>query len=182
MGVALGSSFVSPTNSYLEFVDGTGNGSLFRLAMLPVQATATSQVAYGFVVGAAVTSCGSGYESPPAVSIVGGGGSGAQAELSVSNGVVTAITVLDAGSGYSSAPTIQVGPPQIESAPLLPGSSNAIRLDYTGMTMNVTYQLQASPNLAGWTNYNPAFPATAASNSQYLNFERDSEFFRLVIR
>jgi FG-GAP-like repeat len=71
----LGSSFVSPTNSYLEFVDGNGNGSLFRLAMLPMQATAVSQVAYGFVVGATVTSCGSGYESPPAVSIVGGGGS-----------------------------------------------------------------------------------------------------------
>ncbi len=176
---SLGSSFVAATNNYLQYVDGIGNGSLFRLSMLPVQATAAPQIAYEFVVGATITSCGSGYDFSPAVSIVGGGGSGAQGVATISNGVVTAITILDAGSGYTSAPTIQIGPPSGAVPALLPGSSNACRLDYIGLTMNLIYELQASPNLDVWTNYGPAFTATVATNSQYLNLEMVDEFFRL---
>ncbi len=53
-----------------------------------------------------VTDPGSGYSQPPAVVIVGGGGSGAIAEATIKNGRLDQIFVKDAGSGYSSTPTV----------------------------------------------------------------------------
>ena len=176
----LGSSFVSAASSYSQYVDGSGNGSLYRLAVLPILpgATATPILAYGFVVAATVTSGSSRYVSVPAVHIVGGGGSGAQATATISNGIVTAIIILNAGSGYTDTPTIQIDPPPVSA--LLPGITKAFRLDYSGLnTITLAYQLQASPNLTGWTNFGAAFAATANTNSQYLNFGTGSQFFRL---
>ena len=49
---------------------------------------------------------GVGYTSAPAVSLTGGGGSGATAEATVSGGVVTKITITNAGMGYTTAPTV----------------------------------------------------------------------------
>jgi hypothetical protein len=177
----LGSSFVSAANSYTQYVDGSGESSSYRLAVLPILlpgATATPILAYGFVVAATVTSGSSRYVSVPAVHIVGGGGSGAQATATISNGIVTAIIILNAGSGYTDTPTIQIDPPPVSA--LLPGSTKAFRLDYSGLnTITLAYQLQASPNLTGWTNFGAAFAATANTNSQYLNFGTGSQFFRL---
>ena len=175
----LGSSFTVDAGNYTQYFDGTVDGSLYRLMALPIPygATATPILAYGFVVFATVNDGGYGYVSIPAVQIIGGGGSGAQATATVSNGVVTAVNITNAGFGYTSQPTIQIDPPPVPA--LLPSVTLAFRLDYSGLTPALTYQLQASPNLAGWTNYGTNFTATDYTNSQYLNFGTGIQFFRM---
>jgi hypothetical protein len=131
------------------------------------------------VVAATVIQGGSGYVSVPGVPITGGGGSGAQATATVVNGVVTAINITDAGFGYTSPPAIQIDPPPVTA--FLPKITNALRLDYAGLTPALTYQLQASPDLAGWSNFGAAFTPAANTNSQYLNLETGRQFFRLSL-
>jgi Bacterial Ig domain len=55
----------------------------------------------------AITSGGSGYTSNPAVTITGGGGSGASATASV-GAVITSIAVTNGGSGYTSVPAVTI--------------------------------------------------------------------------
>jgi hypothetical protein len=86
---------------------------------------------------------------------------------------------MNAGLGYTSTPTIQIDPPPIPV--LLPNTSPAFRVDYSGLTPMLNYQLQASANLAGWTNFGMAFAATGYTNSQYLNTESGRQFFRLCL-
>lgn len=93
----------------------TGTGQ-FKFALVTStngsqQATATATVTSGFVTSITVVSGGSGYVSPPAVTISGGGGSGAAATANISGGAVTSITVNNAGSGYTNAPTVLIAPP-----------------------------------------------------------------------
>jgi len=96
----------------------TGIG-LFKFVLLSastnasVQATASGNVAYGFLVNIVVSKAGSGYSTPPAVSISDTTGSGASAYAQISGGVVTNIVVTSAGSGYSASPAVTVAaPPQ----------------------------------------------------------------------
>ncbi len=65
----------------------------------------------GFITIINVTFGGNGYATPPAVTISGGGGSGATATANISGGVVTSILVNNPGSGYSSTPTVTVAAP-----------------------------------------------------------------------
>jgi formylglycine-generating enzyme required for sulfatase activity len=74
-------------------------------------ATATATISQSVVVGVTVTDGGTGYITPPAVTIGGGGGSGATAEAALAGGAVTAITVLTGGSGYTSASGVGIAPP-----------------------------------------------------------------------
>jgi hypothetical protein len=74
-------------------------------------ATATATISGQFVTLINVSFGGNGYVTTPAVSITGGGGSGATATASVSGGAVTSITVNNPGSAYSSAPTVTIAPP-----------------------------------------------------------------------
>jgi FtsP/CotA-like multicopper oxidase with cupredoxin domain len=53
-----------------------------------------------------LTSGGTGYTSAPAVSFVGGGGTGAAATATVSGGAVNYVALTNPGSGYSSAPVV----------------------------------------------------------------------------
>ena len=57
-----------------------------------------------------VTKGGSGYsvDSPPIVSITGGGGSGAEASAIILSGEVSAIDVTAGGTGYTSIPTVTI--------------------------------------------------------------------------
>jgi len=45
----------------------------------------------------------------------------------------------------------------------------------------LTYQLQVSPDLLGWTNFGTNFTATDYTNSQYFNFGSTGQFFRLTL-
>ncbi|MGA2246084.1 MAG: FG-GAP-like repeat-containing protein [Verrucomicrobiota bacterium] len=74
-------------------------------------ATANATVSGRFVTLINVTFGGNGYVTPPAISLIGGGGTGAAANATVSGGAVTSITVTNPGSGYSSAPTVLIAPP-----------------------------------------------------------------------
>ena len=57
-----------------------------------------------------VTTAGSGYTSPPAITFTGGGGSSATAVASINaSGAVTDINITAGGSGFSSAPTVVIG-------------------------------------------------------------------------
>jgi hypothetical protein len=93
--------------------NGTGQ---FKFALVTgvdinAQATATAVTSGSFVTIINVNSGGSGYVTAPAVTIFGGGGSGATATASVSGGAVTSITVSNPGSGYGSTPTVIIAAP-----------------------------------------------------------------------
>ncbi len=177
----LGSSFMADAGNYMQYFDGAISGELYQLVALPIPygATATPILAYDFVVAATVNDGGYGYVSVPAVEIIGGGGGGAQAVATVSNGVVTAIKIMNAGFGYTDMPTIQIDPPRIPV--LLPNLTPAFRLDYSGLTLALAYQLQVAPDLANWTNFGTSFTAVDYTNSQYFNFGTNSQFFRLSL-
>lgn len=74
-------------------------------------ATATATRSGNTVSAITVTAQGFGYTSTPAVTISGGGGTGATAVATIANGQVTAITVTAAGTGYTSNPTVTVAAP-----------------------------------------------------------------------
>lgn len=56
--------------------------------------------AFNFATG------GSGYTSPPTVTVTGGGGTGAAGTAILTGGTVTAVTLANRGVGYTSAPTV----------------------------------------------------------------------------
>ncbi len=95
----------------------TGNGN-FKFALVSSgrndnrQATGIAQRAGKFIWGVQITDGGAGYSSAPAVRIVGGGGSGAQAIATVSNGAITWIEVFNPGNNYTGTPTVEIDPPQ----------------------------------------------------------------------
>jgi hypothetical protein len=63
-------------------------------------------LASGFVSSITLDQPGSGYTSPPTVTISGGNGTGAEAFASVFNGSVANIYLINAGSYYSEVPTV----------------------------------------------------------------------------
>ena len=175
----VGTNFVPGGTAYSKYAAGSATPSSYRLVMLPIPpgAAATAQVSYGFFVGAIITSGGSGYTVYPVVTITGGGGSGAQATATVSNGVVTAINVIHTGTGYTSLPDVQIDAPTIQ--PLLPIATKAVRIDCSGLTVNLNYQLQTSQDLNTWTNFGSTFTTATSTNSPYLNVGTGRQFFRL---
>jgi hypothetical protein len=78
------------------------------------QATAIATNTSGFITAIGVINGGSGYVTTPAVTISGGGGSGAAATANVSGGVVISITVTSAGIGYTSTPTVTIAAPPVK--------------------------------------------------------------------
>lgn len=100
-------------------VGGTNfNGSgQFKFALVDggiensVQATATATIEATLVTTITVTNSGAGYTSAPAVTISGGGGSGATATANVSGGSVVSITVTNPGSDYAIDPDVLIDPP-----------------------------------------------------------------------
>jgi hypothetical protein len=90
-----------------------GNANVARLNVPNTATTATGVpiVDNGFVIGANVTSGGSGYTTAPSVTVNDTTGTGASITSSISNGVVVSLTVHSAGSGYSSNASLTIGPP-----------------------------------------------------------------------
>ncbi len=109
-------------------------------------ATATSNVISGFVIGATVTSGGSGYTAAPTVTITGNG-SGAAATATISGGSVTAINITNAGSGYTTGATITIAPPVIPFQ--VTYATGSITASYAsppsvGQTITATYRYSGS--------------------------------------
>jgi hypothetical protein len=174
-------SFTATNGLYTQAVPGAVSNGGYRLVLspAPAQAFATAQVLSGFVIGATVTSPGSGYVSVPAVAIVGGGGSGATAIAQISAGAVTNIMITATGSGYTSPPTIQIAPPPV--AALTPAIAPGMQVNSTNLIPYYSYQLEFTPNLpAGWTNWDGGlFTPSVATNAQFLIISNSAGFFRL---
>lgn len=100
------------------------------------------------VTGLTLTADGSGYIAPPAVALVGGGGSGATATAQISGGAITAITVTNGGGGYTSAPAVTIadtgtGSGAMATATLVNGVVTGITVDnggsgYVASTTSIT--------------------------------------------
>jgi hypothetical protein len=179
----LGAAFTAAGSTVTQYVSGTASANSYRLAATPVpsQAYATAQLDDGFVVGATVTNGGSGYATIPAVSIIGGGGGGAQAVAVVSNGVVTVVNVLDAGYGYTNAPSIIIAPPPATATALSPMVTQAMELDLGSLWPYGNYQLEFSPVAGGvWSNLGLPFTPTSSTSTQYVNVSGNAGFFRLA--
>jgi hypothetical protein len=178
----LGAAFTAAGPTFTQYVSGTADPNGYRLAISPVplQAFATAQLVNGFVVGATVTSGGSGYVTTPAVTIVGGGGTNATAIAQSSGGVVTNITITDAGIGYTNTPTVEIDPPPVAAVSpttVLP----MMRVDSANLAPYDNYQIQFMPTLGGaWGNWNGGlFSPTDVTNSQYLFITNGVGFFRM---
>jgi len=98
-----GTNFNGTAQFQFSLVDGGSN--------LSHQATATATVSGGFMTIVTVDEGGDGYVAVPAVSLSGGGGSGAAATAQLGAGVVTNIVVDNPGSGYTTAPDVALDEP-----------------------------------------------------------------------
>ena len=174
-------SFTATGDRYTQVVAGVAVSGDYRLALNPVpaQAFATAQVINGFVIGAAVTSGGSGYVTSPTVNIVGGGGTNATALSHITDGVVTAVTIISTGSGYTNTPTIQIDVPP--AAALSPTVLPLVRVDAANLAPYNNYQIQFKPDLGeAWQNWAAGFfTPTGVTASQYLFITNGSGFFHL---
>jgi hypothetical protein len=173
-------SFTATSASYTQTVAGLASGGNYQLALspAPAQAFAIPVMDNRFVVGATVTSGGSGYVASPAVTLVGGGGAGATAVAQVSGGAVTAVTITDAGTGYTSAPTVEIAPPP--AVAVSPTVSLVVQLNSTNLVPYANYQIKYKSGLGGtWGNYGGIFNPTDVTNSQYVFITPAPAFFRL---
>jgi hypothetical protein len=175
-------NFTAANSVYTQIVSGRINRGDYRLALSPVpaQAFAVADVDNGFVVGATITTGGSGYVTNPAVSIVSNdGGTNAGGFCEISGGVVTSITITNAGFDYTNTPTIEITPPP--AAAVFPDVQLVMRVDSASLAPYDNYQIQFKPALGkAWGNWNGGlFSPTDVTNSQYLFVTNASGFFRL---
>jgi hypothetical protein len=175
-------NFTATNSVYSQMVSGVAGSGDYRLALNPVptQAFAVPEVVNGFVVGATLTSGGSGYITSPPVRILGGGGTNATAFSEISSGgVVTNILITDAGIGYTNTPTIQIAQPP--AAAVSPTVQLVMRVDSSNLAPYDNYQIQFTPALGTpWGNWNGGlFIPTDVTNSQYLFVTNAAGFFRL---
>ena len=61
---------------------------------------------FGTVESITISNPGEFFETPPLIQLIGGGGSGAQAEAEINLGRITAINILNPGGGYTSPPSV----------------------------------------------------------------------------
>jgi hypothetical protein len=113
-GVVTGINVTSPGIGYTSAPKVTIDPPPIATAKATAVIDSTSQTVTGITIKSG--DGGAGYTVAPAVTISGGGGTGATATASVYNGVITAITVTNPGTGYTSAPTVTIGSPA--SAPI----------------------------------------------------------------
>lgn len=140
--------------------------------------TAAGHVAVqnGFVIGAGIEMVGNGYQTTPAVTLEGGGGTGAQVVATVSDGKVVKLTVVNPGSGYTSVPVLKISPP--EGYELKIGQSvSAIRLNFKVVPGN-KYRLESSTDGQNWISNN-TFAATSGEMSQDATVTSPPTSYRL---
>ncbi len=176
-------NFITSNSTYTQIVAGVAGGGEYRLALNPVpsQAFAVPELDNGFVVGATVTSGGSGYVTSPAVKIVGGEGTNATAFSQIFEGVVTNISISSAGIGYTNTPSIEIAPPP--AAAVYPTVMPMMQINASALSPYDNYQIQfrqTLDNSSTWQNWNGGlFSPTSTTNSQLLFITNSVGFFRL---
>lgn len=98
-------SFAVKNNLAPRYIAGGGfqqNGSGATAGTVTLASTVITAVA--------VTAGGTGYNVPPAITVTGGGGSGAVITATTAGGIITGFVVVFGGTGYTSAPTINIQP------------------------------------------------------------------------
>jgi len=159
----------------LTFLIGLGSANAQQTA------TATAVLSGQFVVGANVTSGGSGYPFAPQVTISGGGGSGAGAFATISGGVVTSITVTNAGFGYTNQPLVTITAPSTTTTPF--SSSLVLDLEIQNGTISDLGPNQFPVTTNGGCTFAPdrfGFAAGAVSlngTSQFLQLPFSSQLY-----
>jgi hypothetical protein len=142
----------------------------------PKKATATSQVVNGFVVGTKITDVGFGYDVPPSVLLVGGGGTGATAAATVQNGVVTAITITNPGIGYTTAPLVRIASPPFTPKLAIEVSKVNVRLS---VVLGRKYQIESSSDLANWKPASAVFIAQDEDLVQEFDVNTTGSYYRI---
>lgn len=116
--------------------------------------------------GIALLTGGSGYSngSPPAVTISGGGGSGATAVASLSNqpGAISSATLSNSGSGYTSAPTVTLVSPDGTGAAL---SALVTGAPITGLSLATSNYCYPVGTTGLGVNFTPTNPGTGSTAS-----------------
>lgn len=122
-----------------------------------------------------IVSSGSGYPANAAVTITGGGGTGATANaLANSTGRVSKVFSNQVGSAFSSVPTIAVAAP----APIV-FSGNSTNVTVGNSTVNGFITLGAT-NTALWANGDALTYLVAASNTAVGGLSNNSTYYVLV--
>jgi hypothetical protein len=93
---------------------------------------------------------GRGYQEPPMVSFLGGGGSGAEAYSTIGDGIIGIVTIANGGSGYVEPPTVSFIGISSESAVATAvlnssGEVSQIRFSNAGLGYTVSPQVVISP-------------------------------------
>jgi hypothetical protein len=160
---------------------GSGYTSIPNLTIAPPpfpprKAEAVAQIVNGFVVGANITYGGFGYQEPPTVLLIGGGGTGAKAVASVINGVVTSINITNPGTGYTSAPTFRIGSPPF--APSLSVEVSSVRVSLK-IVLGWKYQIESTADMVTWVPVGIAFLAEDEELIREFPVDNAGRFFRI---
>lgn len=144
-----------PATLYVEYTSAEGDLSTFNNSG---------------IYNITITNGGSGYDSIPTITFIGGGGTGATAVATITAGVVTNIVITNRGTGYTSAPTISI------SSPTGVGPITALAKT-TLVTENVTIEYQnTETNLNETITYNISTDANTMGHGA-LVFINDGIYF-----
>jgi len=121
-----------------------------------------------------MVSFGSGYPANAAVTITGGGGSGATANALAATGRISKVFSNQVGSAFSSVPTIAIAAP---AAITFSGNSTNVTVGNT--TVNGFITLGAT-NTAFWANGDSLTYLVAASNTAVGGLANNTTYFVLV--
>lgn len=144
---------------------------------LPVRnASAIAEIVNGFLVGLRFTQRGYGYTAAPAVTVVGGGGSGATVVAEVSGGGVTGYKITNPGVGYTGVPAVVFDPPPFE--PQLKIKVSRITVSLT-LVLGVTYVLESSQDLVAWVVAGSPFVAVSETLDQEFPVSEAGRYFRV---
>jgi hypothetical protein len=164
-----------PTNTLLLIAPPPIYASLGLVGnmVVPPPAMATPSITNGFIVGANLTSGGSGYTLPPSISFSDVNGHGAAAHAQISDGSVTNIVITSAGFGYSPNTLLNISiPPNFMV--VLPTASN--------LMAGQTYQLELANDLSSWRPFGSTMVATNTfwtSPNYWKVSDTNRLFFRL---
>jgi len=91
------------------------------------------------IVSVTIDEAGSGYTSPPSVTVSGGGGKGALFQAILDSDTIDSIVVLDGGDDYKTAPTLKISAPDIPRGTQATATANISSYDFRDIDDNALY-------------------------------------------